>query len=133
MKALIVGGTSSIANALKPKLAQFCEVITAGRSSCDITLDLSEENISLPKDIDVIIHTAAHFGGKTAEEIMAAEKINVIGTVRLCKAAVDAGVKHFVYISSIFSNATPDEPNYSVYSISKKSLGRIDNLLLFLK
>ncbi len=122
MKVLIVGGTSSIAKALKPKLAECCEVITAGRTNCDIVLDLSESigNIIFPSDIDVVIHTAAHFGGKSATEIIEAEKINVLGTIKLCEAAVNDGVKHFIYISSIFSNAGPNESNYSVYGISKK-------------
>lgn len=122
MKVVIVGGTSSIAKALKPKLAEFCEVITAGRAHCDITLDLSDsiDNIVFPNDIDVVIHTAAHFAGKSAADIIEAENINVSGTIKLCQAAVSANVKHFIYISSIFSNATPNESNYSVYGISKK-------------
>ncbi|WP_309640373.1 NAD(P)-dependent oxidoreductase [Flavobacterium sp.] len=122
MKVLIVGGTSSIAQALQPKLAEFCEVITAGRTNCNITLQLSDsiENITFPNDVDVVIHTAAHFGGKTAAEIIEAENINVLGTMKLCQAAVNASVKHFMYISSIFSNASPNDNNYSVYSISKK-------------
>lgn len=122
MKVVLVGGTSSIAIALKQKLSEFCEVITAGRTNCDLKIDLSDsvENISFPNDIDVVIHTAAHFGGKSASEIIEAENINVLGTLKLCEAAVKANAKHFVYISSIFANLKPDAENYSVYALSKK-------------
>lgn len=122
MKVVIVGGTSSIAVALKPKLTPFCEVITAGRNNCDIDLDLSDdlEKIVLPEDVDVVIHTAAHFGGNLAHEIIDAENINVIGTLKLCEAAVNAKVKYFIYISSIFASLPPEAPNYSIYALSKK-------------
>lgn len=122
MKVLIVGGTSSIARALKPKLVLFCEVITAGRSNCDLSIDItaSSESIIFPNDIDVVIHTAAHFGGASASAIIEAENTNVLGTLKLCEAAAKSNVKHFIYISSIFSNLTPNAPNYSVYGISKK-------------
>lgn len=122
MKVVIVGGTSSIAVALKPKLADFSEVITAGRSNCDIYLDLSDnhEKIVLPDDIDVVIHTAAHFGGKSFQDIIDAENINVVGTLKLCEAATKSNAKHLVYISSIFAGLHPDAPNYSIYALSKK-------------
>jgi nucleoside-diphosphate-sugar epimerase len=122
MKILIVGGTSSIAQALIPVLSNFSEVITGGRKNCDLELNLSEVNspIVLPKDVDVIIHTAAHFGGKTPEEIVGAEAVNVLGTLRLCQAAVEANIKHFIFISSIYSLMHPDSGYYSVYALSKK-------------
>lgn len=120
MKVLLVGGNSSVAQALKLKLATHHQVVTAGRRGCDWPLDLADPELKLPNDVDVIVHTAAHFGGKSAQEIIDAETINVSGTVRLCEAAVNAGVKHLVYVSSIFSGATPQDSNYSVYSISKK-------------
>ena len=121
MKVVIVGGTSSIAVNLKPKLSEYCDVITAGRANCDLQLNLSDslEDI-FPPDIDVVIHTAANFGGKSAKEIMEAENINVIGTLKLCEAAVKANAKHFIYISSIFSNLRSDADNYNIYSLSKK-------------
>lgn len=120
MKILIVGGNSSVGKALKAKLINDYQVVTAGRSQCDWFLDLSDQPIQIPEDIDVIVHTAAHFGGNTAQELIDAQITNVAGTIRLCEAAVQANVKHFVYLSSIFSSAKEQEANYSVYSISKK-------------
>lgn len=122
MKILIVGGTSSLSCALKPVLREFDEVITAGRKNCDIALDLSDpiEKIYLPDNIDTIVHTASHFGGKAEEEILAAENVNVLGTLKLCQAALQAKVKHFVFISSIFSRLNQNSEYYSIYALSKK-------------
>lgn len=122
MKILIVGGTSSIGCTLKPILSEFSEVITAGRKNCDVTLDLNDpiEKIALPNDIDVVIHTAAHFGGKTAKEILEAERINVLGTLKLCQAGVHAKATHFVLISSVFSCLKENSKHYCIYALSKK-------------
>lgn len=122
MKILIVGGTSSLAKALQPILSNFSEVITAGRKDCDITMDLTDpvEKIKLPNDIDVIINTAAHFGGKSPKEILAAENINVLGALKVCHAAVQAGAKHMILISSIFAILEETSPFYDSYALSKK-------------
>lgn len=122
MNILIIGGTSSIAKALKPILSEFSKVITAGRKDCDITIDLNntEHSINFPDNVDVVVHTAAAFGGNTYEEVLNTEYINVIGTLKLCEAAVKANVKHFIYISSIYTQLKDNSPNYSIYSISKK-------------
>lgn len=122
MRVLLIGGTSSVAKALKPRLAMFNEVITAGRKNCDITLDLADpvEKMVFPDQIDVAIHTAAYFGGKTTREIFDAENINVLGTLKMCQLANQSGAKHFVYISSIFSSALRGTPNYNAYALSKK-------------
>lgn len=122
MNVLIVGGTSSLGSALKTALSGWCNVITAGRSNCDIPLNLVDpvEEISFPSGIDVVLHTAAHFGGNDVEQIMDAENINVLGTLKLCNAAIKANVKHFIFISSIFSSLNDSSPFYSIYSLSKR-------------
>jgi len=122
MKTLIVGGTSSIGKSLVPVFTPFGEVLTAGRKNCDIKLDLnnSVEEMVLPENLDVIIHTAAAFKGNTNEEILETESINVLGTLKLCQAAVKANVKFFIMISSIFSSLNENSPFYNIYSISKR-------------
>ncbi len=107
---------------MKPVCSEFSEVITAGRKDCDITLDLNDpiENISLPNDIDVVIHTAAHFGGKTEDEILEAENVNVLGTLKLCQAVVQTNAKMFVLISSIFSCLKNNSEYYGIYALSKR-------------
>jgi nucleoside-diphosphate-sugar epimerase len=122
MRAIIIGGSSSLGMALIPILSEFCEVITAGRNNCDIKLNLHDpiEKIIFPNDVDVVIHTAAHFGGNTAEDILEAESINVLGTLKLCQASVNANVKQFILISSIFSCINEDSEFYNIYTLSKK-------------
>ena len=41
MKIVLVGGSSSLAMALTPVLKKYAEVITAGRTGCDIQIDLA--------------------------------------------------------------------------------------------
>ena len=122
MKVVIVGGNSSVGSALKAALSASCEVITAGRTNCEIALDLTWplERFLLPVDVDVIIHTAAHFGGATAADILEAEDVNVLGTLKLCQAAVSSKARHFVLISSIFASLREDSEHYSVYALSKR-------------
>lgn len=108
--------------ALKPALSEWAEVITAGRQDCDIQLDLADpiEKISFPEGIDTVIHLAAAFGGQLAKEIMEAENINVLGTLKLCEASVRANVKHFIFISSIYAGLREGDPHYSIYALSKR-------------
>jgi nucleoside-diphosphate-sugar epimerase len=122
MRILLVGGMSSISRALIPKLLEFGEVITAGRTNCDITLDLNNlnEEIKFPSEIDIVINTAASFGGISAKEILETENVNVLGTLRLCEAAKVKHVKHFILISSIFATLNANSKNYSIYALSKK-------------
>ena len=122
MKILLVGGTSSLSKALIPVLSKFSEVITAGRKDCDIIIDLKMPgyNYLLPNDLDVVIQTAANFGGRSNDEILEAEEVNVIGTLKLCHAAIQAKVKHFVLISTIFSIINKNSVFHSVYGLSKR-------------
>ena len=92
MKILIVGGSSSLAQVLRPVLASFAEVLTAGRSGCDVKLDLTcpAERFRLPKGVDIVVNTASHFGGRDFEAILAAETVNALGGLKLCHAALEA-------------------------------------------
>lgn len=130
MRILIVGGTSSLAIALKPVLSEFAEVITAGRAGCDIYLDLSDpvEQFLLPEGIDVVINTAAHFGGKEYEQMYQAENVNVLGTLKLCQACTSAKVKQLVLISSIFVGLDKSSPFYCIYALSKKHSDEVAQL-----
>lgn len=129
MKILIVGGTSSLGEALKPILSEFSELYTAGRKNCDYYLDLCSPiaNFIIPPGIDVIIHTAASFGGLTPEKIIEAEEVNVVGTLKLCQKAVEAKVKHLVFISSIHADLSQESELYSIYSISKRHAEEVAN------
>src|SRR5882762_813483 len=118
MKVLVVGGSSSLATDLILALNGFAQVLTAGRRNCDIYLDLSSNTkpAVFPEGVDVVIHTAASFGTKTSDEIIDAEMVNVVGTLRLCQLSVNSGVKHFIFISSMSALLTPESPYYSAYA-----------------
>jgi len=78
LKILIVGGSSCLAEVLQPGLLSCVEVMTAGRTGCDVPLDLSwpEEQLRLPLGIDAVVHLAAHFGGKDFVGMLTAEQVN---------------------------------------------------------
>lgn len=67
--------------------------------------------------IDTVFHLAAyaHVNHAQTRHLYA---VNVDGTQHLLNAAVDAGVRHFVYISSILADPAYDEPR-TAYGDSK--------------
>ena len=129
MKLLIVGGSSSLGQVLRPVLSSFAEVWTAGRAGCDLRLDLSagSSRFDLPVSFDAVVHLAAHFGGNDFESMLAAEYVNVIGTLQICHAARSAGVGQLVLVSSIFAGLAPDSAFFSSYSLSKRHAEEVAN------
>ena len=129
MKILLIGGTSSIGNALIPALSEFSEVITAGRRDCNLIIDLNEpiSQVLFPSGIEVVVHTAANFGGESDTEILEAERVNVLGTLNVCQAAARAKVRHFILISSIFTKLDFSSNFYNVYALSKKQAEEVAN------
>lgn len=121
MRILIIGGNSSVSRYLKPLFSEDYEIITVGRRDCDINLDSNRSLANqLPSSADIVIHTAAAFGRKTAEEIYETEKYNVLDTMDLCFQLKKMNVKHFIFISSIFVHLEDTSPLYSIYNISKQ-------------
>lgn len=120
MKILITGGNSTVARFLKPLLSGKHQIVTLGRTDCDINCNLLDLDFEFPKDVDVVLHTAASFGGETNEAIFETEEFNVMATLNLCQKATESKVKHFVHISSIFSYLDSNSKFYSIYSLSKK-------------
>jgi len=122
MKSLIIGGTSGLGCALKPVLLRRGPVVTAGRYNCDFFLDVRHDiDISdWPTDIDVVIHTAAHFGGMTDDTFLKAVETNVAGTLRVCDIANALAVKHVIYISSIHATFDTGGRHHTAYSLTKR-------------
>lgn len=122
MKILLTGGNSILARALKPVLLENGhEVVTAGRTECDIFLDLSAgaQGASFPA-IDVVIHLPAHTGGNDSQSILAAEQINVLGALKTCDAAARSGARCFVLVSTVFAGLSDNSPFFSIYALSKR-------------
>lgn len=116
---LVIGASSTVARAVLPQLAATHKVITAGRRDCDVYCDVTK-NVSIPKGVDAIINFAAAFKDETDEDFERAVQTNVLGTLRICEAAHTAGIKHVVHISSIFALLKKGEPNFKLYSLTKR-------------
>lgn len=122
MKILLVGGQSSLAKSLLPALANFANVVTAGRSGCEVELDLTwaVERFAIPAGVDVVINLVGHFGGPAFSDLLAAEEVNALGSLKLAHACANAGVTQFLQVSSIFAGLTEDSHFYNAYALSKR-------------
>lgn len=122
MKVMIIGGQSSVARALISSLRDDVAVVTAGREGCDVRLDLDSriDQADLFAGINVVVNTAASFGGKQIEDVEQAIRVNVSGAAQLCRLCTRAGVRQFVNISSIFATLLPSSPFYNAYALTKR-------------
>lgn len=122
MKLLLVGAHSMLAQALQPRLTSFAEVLTAGRRGCDVTLDLAwpAERFDIPAGMDAVINLAAHFGGPAFADVLAAEEINVLGSLKLAHACVHTGAGQLVQVSSIYAGLPENSPFFGGYALSKR-------------
>lgn len=118
MKVLITGANGFIGQALSEEaVAQGFFVRGATRQPC--TCDAAVENIAIGEingetdwtaalqDIDTVIHLAARvhvMHDSAADPLAEFLKVNLHGTVNLARQAVRAGVKRFVYVSSVKVN-----------------------------
>lgn len=133
MKILIIGGTSALAVSLIKTLEKEHTIITAGRKNCDIYFNLNEDidACSFPKDIDIVLHIAASFGGQTYLEFKDAISVNVIGTLRVSQLTKELNVKHLILISSMYVCLSVCSPYYTQYALTKKQSEEV--ALLFAK
>ena len=127
MRILIIGSTSSLCAGLAPTLSTFAEVYTAGRKCGDIALDLTDVNTSahIPENLDLVINTAAHFGGTGFHDYLDAMRVNVAGMLSLLNLCKKAKTKWFMQISSIYALLDSASPYFSIYSLTKKHADEI--------
>ncbi|MDO7710904.1 MAG: SDR family oxidoreductase [Pseudomonadota bacterium] len=119
MKILVTGANGFVGNALVTQLcADNFEVIGTVRSSASILPDgvgrFLIPDISavlhwetMLEGVNVVIHTAARvhvMDDSVADPLTDFRRLNVDGTLNLARQAADAGVKRFVFISSIKVN-----------------------------
>jgi nucleoside-diphosphate-sugar epimerase len=132
MKVLIIGGKSSLGLELELFLKSNYQVFTAGRSECDIYLDLSKNcDSEIDFKCDVVILTAAVFGGNDLNSYENNIIVNVLGTARSIKMASKFGAKHFILISSMSIFQNEISPNYKIYSITKKQSEEIAEFVTY--
>lgn len=122
MKILIIGGGSSLAQLLKPILAEFAEVIETCRTGKGPNLDLlwPEDQLVLPSGMDAVINMAAHFGGRDFASILIAEQVNCLGALKVAHACQKAGARHLVHLSTTYAMLAEGDAFYGAYSLSKR-------------
>jgi len=122
MKVFITGATGFIGKALVAELVAEGHTIEVAvrRYSAEVPVEVEQklvEDLSLLdeqntitdtlKNVDVVIHTAARvhiMQDNAADPLTEFRKINVNATLALAKQAASAGVKRFIFISSIKVN-----------------------------
>jgi nucleoside-diphosphate-sugar epimerase len=115
----IIGANSAVAKETIKVLSKDNKIITGGRHGCDVYCDISKE-VNIPEGVDTVINFAAAFGGDSDRNILNTISTNIVGTLKICMAAKEAGIKHLVLISSIFALLEDGSPFYNYYSITKK-------------
>ncbi len=122
MRVLITGATGFVGSSLYKKLYQHTVRLTARRSLFDDSLDFIKQNMSSTADfsdcladIDVVIHTAARvhqMNDQSADPLSEFMETNCHATVELARQAAGAGVKRFIFISSIKVNGEESKEGF---------------------
>ena len=114
MKLLLTGSTGFLGRALQKKLDGHLVILTSRSDKIENSSKLFRKTISSTEKfsdclngVEVVIHTAArvHQMNDRAEDPLAEfMETNCFGTLNLARQAVQAGVKRFIFISSIKVN-----------------------------
>ena len=135
MKILVTGATGFVGRYLINHLSKTDEVIACVRKKSNLLPSSVQQiiinnffDITIPQDVDVVVHLAAVAHNKN-NDIDEFKKINVDGTLELARKALQANVKRFIFMSSIGVNGNSthgkafteqDTPNpINEYTISK--------------
>ena len=82
-------------------------VATGVESVVVVNLDTTTDWTAALTDVDSVVHLAARvhvMQDKAVDPIAEFRRVNVLGTLQLARQAVDAGIRRFVFISSIKVN-----------------------------
>ncbi|MEI8672054.1 SDR family oxidoreductase [Vibrio sp. SA48] len=133
MKVAVTGVTGFLGKTLVKSLKKSVQVIQIGREKNHKvngehiyikTIDSSSQyNLSVYKP-DVIVHCAARvhvMDEKLNTSVNLYREVNTFGTINLAKQAIQAGVKRFIFISSIKANGEITEVDMPFKSDDKRS------------
>ena len=110
MKILVTGASGFVGRYLVNHLSKTDEVIACVRKKSNLLPSSVQQiiinnffDITIPQDVDVVVHLAAvaHNKNNDMDEF---KKINVDGTLELARKALQTNVKRFIFISSIGVN-----------------------------
>ncbi len=117
MKVFITGATGFVGRSLMSRLrAMPVEIVSAGRSTAsDIVIDdiigSTKWQADYFREVNSIIHLAAHVHKMSEPDTSRYFAVNRDGTVNLARAAAKAGVKQFIFMSTIKAMGECTEPN----------------------
>jgi len=115
---LIIDGNHVLTIAVRKVKKQSDNVCTVKVDDLKATTDWK----NALKDIDVVIHAAARvhvMNDSATDPLTEFRKVNVEGTLNLARQAVEAGVKRFIFISSIKVNGEATELDHPYTEDSK--------------
>jgi len=102
---------NNLLNNTKHKVVASVRKIPSRKLSCEYRIINNLEDkptlTNVFKDIDVVIHTAARvhvMDDKSVDPLTEFRKVNLEGTLNLARQAIKAGVRRFIFISSIKVN-----------------------------
>lgn len=143
MKVFLTGATGFVGSALLKRFIAEGEVLSALVRNCSVNLsngvnqvvgdlsNLSDDDYSVLNGVDVVVHAAARahiMRDEVLDPLAEYRKVNRDATLALARLAAKAGVKRFVFVSSIgvngklnirpFSENDTPQP-HDAYSLSK--------------
>ncbi|WP_278800111.1 UDP-glucose 4-epimerase family protein [Marinobacter nauticus] len=119
---LVTGGSGFVGSALiKRLLSEHRDILAVGRS--DVNLPVETVKVSSFSElgalgqrlgsVDVVVHCAARahiMNDDTVDPLAEYRKVNVDGTLNVARHALEAGVKRFLFVSSIKVNGEHTSP-----------------------
>jgi len=114
VKVLLTGATGVVGGKCLSRVNQAHDVLSVLRKSSGLSAELVGDNIDARTDwsaaltgCDVVVHCAARvhvMNDESSDPIRAFCEVNVEGTANLARQAAAAGVKRFIFLSSIKVN-----------------------------